>query len=411
MSLLRNYWTLSRIIEQLLDHCQRHDIILWPEFGTLIGVLRHSGVIPWDYDGNFALFADSKQKLIDTWNGENYELFELDMNYYNDIGSGVVKTIGNEQDVVDLVFYEAKDERFESLQTEENISRYAAVDRYRYSKDEILPLTTTTLLGRRVFLPARPLPILQRHYGVWQEYPTEFDSWRLSRFVLPPVRPLPRKIATSVQSLIAVVDENPEIPFIVHQTDILACDQSQFQTLIDHQKELIYGYSSSTTWEWNDLTAEQVYRDWRNKSLAINIVDSPLDCKEGILPEEWQSYAKQKLGEQYSLGLCWVFTNAPKVTHFHTDPKFAGGFMRLLQGEKIWWMVAPKDFEYLVTKGHTVQSLAKLNLVDMLQLEDNYLFGKIFVDTIRGGDLLWFPINTLHKVLTTEDSLGFGGYL
>lgn len=412
MSLSQTYWSLSQIVEQLLDHCQRHNIVLWPEFGTLIGVLRHCGVVPWDYDGDFALFSESKQKLIDTWNSENYVDFELDMNYYNDAGSGVAKLKGNEQDIVDLVFYAEKGDIFESLQTPENLIRYPAVDAYRYAKDEILPLTTTTFLGRRVYLPARPLPILQRHYGAWQEYPEEFAAeWRLSRFALPHVRPLPRKVVTSVEELIELIEQKPETPFILHQTELLSCTEDQFQRLVDQQKELIYGYSSSTTWEWNDLRAEEVYESWKNKQLSLNIVDSPLDAKEEVLPAKWQTYIQNKVGDKYSLALCWVFTNAPKVTHFHTDPKIAGGFMRLLRGEKIWWMVAPKDFEYLESRGHTVESLAKKNLVEMLQLENSYLFGKIFVDTIRGGDFLWFPIDTLHKVFTTEDSLGFGGYL
>lgn len=389
MTLTQAYWNLTRIAEHLLDHCQRHEIVIWPEFATLVGFVQNRGILPSSDDGSFGLFLEAQQKLIDTWNSENYLEFEIEMDTHT-AGSWVIKLKDNDEDTVDLFFY--KDEAG---------SIRSADGRHQHLKKNLLPLAKATVLGHVVHLPSNPEAIIE-HQCPWLKSASSLSS---------PIRPVPRHTADSVEQLIQLIESHPTFPFIVNQTNILQCSDSQFRVLLSKQKQLVYGYSSSTTWEWSDLSVQQVFSDWLDRTLAINIVDSPLDAKEDILSQEWQTYVKQKLGAQYELSLCWVFTNAPKVTHWHTDPKFAGGFMRLLKGQKIWWMVAPEDYEYLETRGHTVQSLSKMNISEMLQLEDNYLFGKLYVDTISGGDFLWFPINTLHKVLTTKDSLGFGGYL
>lgn len=389
MNLTQSYWNLTRIAEQLLDHCQRHEIVIWPEFATLVGFVKNSGIMPSSSDGAFGLFSEAQRKLVDTWNSENYLDFEIEMDTHT-AGSWVVKIKDNDEDTIDLFFYKHDADSIRSVD-----------GFHKHLQQHLLPLSKATFLGHVVHLPADPDAIIE-HQCAWLKSTSASSS---------PVRSVDRRTVGSVEQLIQLVDSKPTIPFIVNQTAILQCSDSQFQELISKQKQLVYGYSSSTTWEWNDLSAQKVYENWLNRNLAINIVDSPLDAKDDILSHEWQSYVKKKLGDQYDLSLCWVFTNAPKVTHWHTDPKFAGGFMRLLKGEKIWWMVAPGDLEYLETQGHTVQSLSKMNINEMLQLENNYLFGKLYVDTISGGDLLWFPINTLHKVLTVRDSLGFGGYI
>jgi len=412
MSLPLSYWNLSRIAEHLLDHCRRHGLTIWAEYGTLLGALRHNGPIPWDYDGDFAMFVSDRQALLDSWRDEAYAEFELDIGYYSgDQGSGVAKLRGNEQDLVDIVFYRAEDERLVSCQTEQNIADYRAFDGYIYAADEVIPLQPSTFLGQPVHLPAHPLRILERHYGAWQEYPSERSDQYDSRWTRPPVRPLPRKCATTFAELSALV-ESSTVPFILHQTQFLNCDPTLYSELVAKQQKPVFGYSSSISWDWAEHDVTSIHHDWLRNKLALNIVDSPLDAKELLLSAEWQAFAKVRLTEaNYHYALCWVFTNAPKLTHWHTDPPFAGGYMKLLEGEKIWWCVAPTDFAYLESRGHSVETLSKLTLVEMLQLEDSYLWGRIYVDTLRGGDLLWFPVNTLHKVLTTQHSLGFGGYL
>lgn len=222
-------------------------------------------------------------------------------------------------------------------------------------------------------------------------------------------RTLTTPLVSNIQDLIDCV-ESFSTPFIIRNTDLLNCSFQDFSKLADQQTTLLKGYSSSLTWDFAELSARDVLEKWQSGTLAENIVDAPVDAQESVMPKEMQIYLKEKLGEKYTHALCWIFTVAPKVTHFHTDPIYAGGWMKLLEGEKIWWLVAPKDYHYLVERGHSVESMAKLEFSEMLELENGYLQDKIYSDIIRAGDLLWFPIYTLHKVITTKSSYGFGGY-
>ena len=56
--------TLMMRLEQLLVILHRHELVYWPDWGTLLGIERHRNVIPWDYDVDLCLPAADYQKLI-----------------------------------------------------------------------------------------------------------------------------------------------------------------------------------------------------------------------------------------------------------------------------------------------------------------------------------------------------------
>lgn len=225
-------------------------------------------------------------------------------------------------------------------------------------------------------------------------------------------RTLPVVRANTTSEWIRHVENGEQIkrPFIIRETNLLECSPERFEDLAREQQTLLKAYSSSLSWDFAQLRVADVIASWRKNNLNENIVDAPIDAQEMLMPLPMQTYLKEKLKDNYHYALCWIFTTAPKVTHFHTDPTYAGGYMKLLEGEKIWWLVAPDDYQYLVERGHTVESLAQLEFSEIIALENGYLVGRIYADILRKGDLLWFPINTLHKVITTKSSFGFGGY-
>jgi len=405
------YWNLFRLSEEILRCCERNNIQIWAEFGTLIGLKRHHGIIPWDYDGDFGVWWKDRQRFLDAFAKEKSDDVTLDVNWYNDEGTLGIYMNGNDKDAIDIVFYEDVDFGVNSKQNATTKTLYPSADGYCYKREDFHPLVKTTFIGHQIWIPNHIDNSIKCHYDDWRQIPKQYIDYIDPRFVLNKmVKPLPRHESINTFSELVNLLQSSPIPFILTQTKLLDCTQEKFSEMIQKQKAPIYGYSNSINWDKVENTGPQIWEAFRSGKLPFNIVDSPIEDKS-LLTNEWQTYANQKLGSETNFALTWVLTNAPQISHFHTDPKYAGGFMKLLNGEKIWWCVEPKDLYFLLNKGHTVSSLSKLNMWEIIQLEDCYLYGKIYIDVIKDGDLIWFPIDTLHKVLTNKDSFGFGGYL
>ena len=405
------YWNISRITEELLHHCEKHSITIWAEFGSLIGLKRHGGsVIPWDYDGDYGIFIDDKQRFIETFLSEKNPNTILNIDYYNDEGCLALHPVGNEEDIVDLIFYCVTETLVDSLQSDKTKTEYPSNNGYCYNKNDFFPLRKDLMLGHTVYYPNNWQAVLAINYDAWYEYPINFRNYIIPKFLDSPFKPIKKYHGIDKFSRLKNLVETNNEPFILCDTTLLTVTQEKYQEFINCQHRKIYGYKSSITWDQVENNAKDVWEKFLSNQLDFNIVDSPIDYKY-ILPAEWREYSWKKLTDNYDFAITWIMTNNPKITHFHIDPEYAGGFMKLLAGEKIWWCVSANDYQYLLKRGYTIASMAQLEMHELLKLENCYLFGKIYVSYLSDNDFIWFPINTLHKVITTKNSYGFGGYL
>ena len=405
----KTYWTLFKLAEELLSTCEKHNIVVWAEFGSLIGLQRHAGLIPWDYDGDFGMFVSDKNKFLKALTAEKSDDIIIDIDYYHDDGCLALRLADNSIDVVDLIFYDDTETGVDSVQNDKTKADYPSNDGYCYKLDDFYPLKKTLFLGHQVRVPNNIDNALKVHYTNWREIPSQFENYITSKYLQWAIKPILVCQANNFAHLKELV-EKLDCPMILRKTAFLDCPIDKYAAMIENQKTEIFGYDSSITWTTSQTNAKQIWHKYITNNLKFNIIDSPTDDKS-LLLTEWNEYVKNKLADNYQFALTWVLTNSPKTTHFHIDPGFAGGFMKLLQGEKIWWCIKPTDYQYLLNKGHTVKTLTKMPMHQIIQLEDNYLFGKIYADVIKDHDLIWFPINTLHKVITINNSYGFGGYL
>lgn len=64
-SVMKAVWHVQlELLKKLLEVCQRYDLKIWAEAGTLLGAIRHKGYIPWDDDIDMMMMRDDFEKLI-----------------------------------------------------------------------------------------------------------------------------------------------------------------------------------------------------------------------------------------------------------------------------------------------------------------------------------------------------------
>lgn len=62
---MKSVWNVQlKLLQKLLEVCEKHDLKIWADSGTLIGTIRHKGYIPWDDDIDMIMMRDDYDKLI-----------------------------------------------------------------------------------------------------------------------------------------------------------------------------------------------------------------------------------------------------------------------------------------------------------------------------------------------------------
>lgn len=62
---MKSVWAVQlKMVQHLLDVCNRYGLHIWADGGTLLGAVRHKGYIPWDDDIDMLMFREDYDKLI-----------------------------------------------------------------------------------------------------------------------------------------------------------------------------------------------------------------------------------------------------------------------------------------------------------------------------------------------------------
>lgn len=73
---------LYEILYMVDDFCKAHDIPYFLVGGSLLGAVRHQGIIPWDDDVDIAMTRENYNRFIDLFHAEGVEGFELYFHEY-----------------------------------------------------------------------------------------------------------------------------------------------------------------------------------------------------------------------------------------------------------------------------------------------------------------------------------------
>ena len=63
-SQMKKVWSIQlTLLKKVLDVCDKYNLKIWAEGGTLLGTIRHKGYIPWDDDIDLVMLRDDYDKL------------------------------------------------------------------------------------------------------------------------------------------------------------------------------------------------------------------------------------------------------------------------------------------------------------------------------------------------------------
>jgi lipopolysaccharide cholinephosphotransferase len=167
---------------RIFDHiCRRHDISYWMTAGTLIGALRHRGMIPWDCDIDvgmtqedyraFAAVADQLPGDIFFQNSETDSAYPRNTQIpakLRDRYSNYAEWQSLHPDAkwhnglqLDILLYRS-DERGRLVNP---------VRRTPYERSDIFPLALLEFEGAHLLAPSKPAAYIARRYGDFMRLP------------------------------------------------------------------------------------------------------------------------------------------------------------------------------------------------------------------------------------------------
>lgn len=62
---MKKVWNIQiKMVVKLMEVCQKYNLKIWADGGTLLGVIRHHGYIPWDDDIDMVMLREDYDKLL-----------------------------------------------------------------------------------------------------------------------------------------------------------------------------------------------------------------------------------------------------------------------------------------------------------------------------------------------------------
>lgn len=403
---------LMGLFEELSTYCFLRGLPFFLDSGTLLGCVRHRGIIPWDYDADIGMFTEDYLRLREEL--QSTPTLQMAADYYGEpdttlallaAGPGVDGLEIN----LDVVAYDrdGRTRMSESMQRTYPLDVYRddhtpGSHRYDFPAEDLTSLVAMPFYSGLVRVPGRFLDRLHRCYN---DLAPPLDAVEATARQLPfdPLAPPIIPVAEFPSIEVGLRETGGRTPFLVPDCRDLAIDAARFHALLAREPRPLFGYVeiTETEDEVRTIAPLEAARRLRDGTLDFSIIDAPIHEPGDLLPAALKLHPLPDERREYAC--CYVLTRAPNITSFHSDPDFGGGYMHLVEGEKFWWFVDPNDA--------SLDALTGRPMARVLTQNDFRLWGKVQVAHLRGGGCVYFPPSWFHRVLTYEPSYGVGGYI
>ena len=417
---LRNHRNLIALYTGFFEICNANGIEYWLEFGSLLGYVRHKGIIPWEWDMDVGCTSAHFRTLLDAGTAieRDHPLFGFRHYQHPEYGdAGYSFYLKSNPDILcDIAEYRQEGDKL--------VCTAASWNYPSHRVEDILPVRRVTMLGESALIPARPEMILRSTQTVLGQYMGDgsLDRNRIGYEQYDPVPFLlthlyhpesaerlcsPPFVDVGEASSIAEGFEtlgHAGCPFVVRNCRIADIAPESFTGRLEAADGSVFGWGNEQEFV-GDLRLRDVVNDWKQDVLAANIIDAPI-------PELFAPHEVDARLHSYGItasSLMLVLTNRLTYTPFHQDrPTEGGGWMWLAEGQKLWNLIDFEDCD-LLFDGQT-KTLRDLRPAELLYEHGHALWGRARQAWIGAGDFLYFPPGWAHSVRTYQRSAGLGGY-
>lgn len=151
-------------IKYVTEFLEKHNIDYCISDGTLLGCIRHNGIIPWDSDFDIMIFRDGYfklKKLMKDFRNENFDILNISPGYkifYNKIPFG-------ELFVYDIDIDDLYKMAYPYIMNRPVFTMNKLYFPWqKYKKEDIFPLKKTQFEDFDVYIPNNPLNIIKTTY-------------------------------------------------------------------------------------------------------------------------------------------------------------------------------------------------------------------------------------------------------
>jgi lipopolysaccharide cholinephosphotransferase len=154
----KNVLNLYQIMKDTHEILTKHNITYWIDSGTLLGAIRHKGIIPFDDDLDIGIMHSEEPK------------FQEILNDFRDLGYTIshnkIYSICNEIGCVDVFVTHQIGDKF----TYTNLSVGERFPNNHFYINELFPLKKYQFGNLELYGPNEPKPNLDRQYPEWDKY-------------------------------------------------------------------------------------------------------------------------------------------------------------------------------------------------------------------------------------------------
>ena len=164
----KNIKSINNLFKKIIPILEKHNITYWIYGGTLLGAVRHKGIIPWDDDVDISILEDDKDKLLNLkteFNTLDLDITDIFFGYkiYDKKGQ-IIKDKDFRYPFIDIFITKKYDNiiKFTSQQ---------ALNLWKndyFTIDELYPLKKYQFEDYYVYGPNNPYAYLDRIYPDWK---------------------------------------------------------------------------------------------------------------------------------------------------------------------------------------------------------------------------------------------------